>query len=143
MSASQPVPATTLEQNKQLVVRWFEEVWNQGHRDAICAMLAPDCVIYDGATAIRGPAEFERFYDNLRAQFSNFRIAPIAILAEGDLACIHWFCSSKHNASGKSTEITGTSVVRVKNGRFVEAWQNWDQAGLVAQLSDQPPAKLF
>jgi predicted SnoaL-like aldol condensation-catalyzing enzyme len=135
MSASHPVPATTLEQNKQLLVRWFDEVWSRGHRDTICAMLAPDCVLYDGARPIRGPAEFEQFYDDLRAQFSNFRIVPVAVLAEGDLVCMHWSCSSTHNASGKNTAITGTSVVRVKDGRFIEAWQNWDQAGLAAQLA--------
>jgi hypothetical protein len=27
---STPQPQTTTEQNKQLIVRWFEEVWNQG-----------------------------------------------------------------------------------------------------------------
>ena len=29
----------------------------------------------------------------------------------------------------------GISIVRVKDGRFIEAWQNWDAAGLAAQLS--------
>jgi predicted SnoaL-like aldol condensation-catalyzing enzyme len=141
MSASHAL--TSLDQNKQLVIRWFEEVWNKGNRDTIAQLLAHDGVIYDGATAIHGPAEFEKFYDRLRAQFSNFKISPVLVLAEGDLACIHWFCVSKHNATGKTTQITGTSIVRIKDGRFVEAWQNWDAAGLAAQLSDQPPAPLF
>ena len=141
MSASHAL--TSLDQNKQLVIRWFEEVWNKGNRNTIAQLLAHDGVIYDGATAIRGPAEFEKFYDRLRAQFSNFKISPVLVLAEGDLACIHWFCVSKHNATGKTTQITGTSIVRIKDGRFVEAWQNWDAAGLAAQLSDQPPAPLF
>ena len=46
-------------------------------------------------------------------------------------------------ATGKALQLTGTSVVRVVEGRFVEAWQNWDAAGLAAQLSDQPPAQLY
>jgi predicted ester cyclase len=33
-------------------------------------------------------------------------------------------------------QITGTSVVRAQDGRFVEAWQNWDQADLAAQLAE-------
>jgi len=84
MSAS-PQSITTLEQNKQLAVRWFEEVWNQGNRDAIAKLFAPDGVLYDGSTVIRGPAEFEAFYDRLRAQFSDFRISPVILVAEGDL----------------------------------------------------------
>ena len=65
MSASPAV--STLEQNKQLTIRWFEEIWNRGNRDVIAQLFAPDGVLYDGATVIRGPAEFEHFYDRLRA----------------------------------------------------------------------------
>jgi predicted SnoaL-like aldol condensation-catalyzing enzyme len=140
MSAS---AVTSLDQNKQLVIRWFEEVWNKGNRDTIAQLFAPDGVIYDGDRIIRGPAEFERFHDRLRAVFSNFKISPVLTLAEGDLACVHWFSELKHNASGKTAQITGTSIVRIKNGRFVEAWQNWDAAGLAAQLSDHPLEPLF
>jgi hypothetical protein len=32
-SAAQPL--STSEQNKQLVLRWFDEVWNQGRRETI------------------------------------------------------------------------------------------------------------
>jgi predicted SnoaL-like aldol condensation-catalyzing enzyme len=126
---------TTLEQNKQLTVRWFEEVWNHGNRDVIAHLFAKDGVLYDGSAVIRGPAEFEAFYDRLRAQFSEFRISPVIVLAEGDLACIHWSASFKHTATDKPAHVTGTSIVRIKDGQFVEAWQNWDAASLAAQLS--------
>jgi len=32
-------------------------------------------------------------------------------------------------------QLTGTSIVRVKDCQFVEGWQNWDAAGLAAQLA--------
>jgi len=134
MSAS-PQSITTLEQNKQLTVRWFEEVWNQGNRDAIAKLFAADGVLYDGSAVIRGPAEFEAFYDRLRAQFCDFRIEPVILLAEGDLACIHWNATFKHIPTDKPAHVTGTSIVRIKDGRFVEAWQNWDAASLAAQLA--------
>jgi predicted SnoaL-like aldol condensation-catalyzing enzyme len=141
MSASAAL--SSLEQNKQLAIRWFEEIWNRGNRDVIAQLFAPDGVLYDGATIIRGPAEFEHFYDRLRAQFSEIKISPVLVLAEGDLICVHWFSEVKHTAIGKSAHITGTSIVRIKDGRFVEAWQNWDAAGLAAQLSGQPMTPLF
>lgn len=134
MSAS-PLPMSPLDQNKQLTIRWFEEVWNQGNRDAIARLFAPDGVLYDGSAVIRGPAEFEAFYDRLRAQFSDFHISPVLVLAEGDLACIHWNATFRHTTTQKPAQITGTSIVRIKDGRFAEAWQNWDAAGLAAQMS--------
>ena len=141
MSASPAV--SPLDQNKQLVIQWFAEVWNHGDRDAIARLMAPDSVIYDGATVIRGPAEFERFYDRLRAEYSNFHISPVLVLAEGDLACIHWNAAFKHTATDRLAHITGTSIVRVKDGRFAEAWQNWDAAGLRAQLYGEAETPLF
>jgi predicted SnoaL-like aldol condensation-catalyzing enzyme len=134
MSAS-PLPMSTLDQNKQLTIRWFEQVWNHGNRDVIAQLFAPDGVLYDGSAVIRGPAEFEAFYDRLRAEFSDFHISPVLVLAEGDLACIHWNAAFKHTATDKPAHVTGTSIVRIKDGRFVEAWQNWDAAGLAAQMS--------
>ena len=141
MSASPA--ASNLDKNKQLTIQWFDEVWNHGNRDAIARLMAPNGVIYDGATVIRGPAEFEHFYDRLRAQFSGFQISPVLVLAEGDLACIHWNASFKHTATGKPAEVTGTSIVRIKDGRFVEAWQNWDAAALRAVLYGEPEKPLF
>jgi predicted ester cyclase len=45
--------------------------------------------------------------------------------------------------TGKESKVTGISIVRIRNGRFIEAWQNWDAASMVAQLSPTPPAPLF
>jgi predicted SnoaL-like aldol condensation-catalyzing enzyme len=135
-SASQPL--TTTEQNKQLVIRWFDEVWNQGRRETILELLGESSILHDGPHQYRGPEEFARFHDALRSQFSKFKITPIVSLAEGDHACVHWSCSMVHTATQKPLQLTGTSVVRVENGRFAEAWQNWDAAHLNAQLTGRP-----
>jgi len=117
------------------VVRWFEEVWNQSRRETIFELLAPDCVIHDGGDTIEGHAGFAAFYDRLQSEFSEFRITPGVALAEGDLASLRWSVTARHKASGKMTQITGISIVRIKDGKFMEAWQNWDQAGLASQLA--------
>jgi len=133
---------TMLDQNKMLVVRWFEEVWNQGRRDTIFELFPEGGVIHDGPRDFKGPQEFAQFYDALRAQFSDFKITPILSLAEGDRACLHWSCSMLHKATGKHLRVTGTSIVRIENGQFTEGWQNWDAADLVAQLTGQPVLSL-
>jgi predicted SnoaL-like aldol condensation-catalyzing enzyme len=140
MSAS-AIP--TLEHNKALTMRWFEQVWNQSRRETIFDLFAPECILYEGHTPIRGPEEFADFHDRIRAQFDDIHIEPAVILAENDLVSLRWVVSGIHKATGKHSTVTGTSIVRVKDGRFVEAWQNWDAAGMAAQLSDSPPAPLF
>lgn len=133
MSATQPLSATDL--SKHLVLRWFEEVWNQSRRDTIFELLSPECVIYDGDTPIRGHHGFAAFYDRLHSEFTDFCITPGIVLAEGDLASLRWSVSARHKASGKLTQVSGISIVRIRDGKFVEAWQNWDAAGLAAQLT--------
>ena len=133
MSAPQTISA--LDQQKHLAIRWFEEVWNQGRREVIFELFAPECVLYDGDKTIRGPEEFAAFYDNLQSQFCEFRITTGTALAEGDLASLRWSACCRHKASGKDVRVSGISIVRIKDGRFVEAWQNWDAAGLAQQLA--------
>jgi predicted SnoaL-like aldol condensation-catalyzing enzyme len=135
MSAAQSISS---EANaKQLVNRWFEEVWNQGRRETIFELFPAGRVIHDGSIDITGPEEFIRFYDSLHAQFSDFRMTPVVCFADGDLVCLRWSAAFREKASGKPLHITGTSIVRVENGAFAEAWQNWDAAGVEAQLKTQ------
>jgi predicted ester cyclase len=133
--SSIPQPISTSEENKRLMRHWFEQVWNQSRREVIAEMLAPQCVIHDGATQIAGPLEFGRYHDALREQFSDIRVTPGISISEGDLAALRWTVNCRDNATGKNLTATGISIVRIKDGRFVEGWQNWDQAGIAAQLS--------
>lgn len=129
---------TETERNKALLMRWFEEVWNQGRRETIFELMAESGVVHDGAREHRGPQEFAKFYDELRARLSNIKIeALIPPVAEGDRVCLHWKCTMSEPTSKKALEVTGTSVVRVENGQFVEGWQNWDTAHLYEQLTGQ------
>jgi predicted SnoaL-like aldol condensation-catalyzing enzyme len=127
------------EAQKNMVVRWFEEVWNQGRREVIDEMFPVDCVLHDGRADYRGPEEFKRFHDGLRAQLSDIRVTPLQAISEGDLVCVRWSSTAKQTTTNKSLEVTGMSFLRFRDGRFFEAWQNWDMYGLVEQLEGKVP----
>jgi ketosteroid isomerase-like protein len=131
------------EAQKSMVVRWFEEVWNKGRQEVIDEMFPTDCVLHDGRTEYRGPVEFKRLHDALRAQLSDIRVIPRETISEGDLVCVRWSSTAKQTTTGKHVELTGISIVRFKDGRFFEAWQNWDMHGLVEQLEGKMPASFF
>jgi predicted ester cyclase len=133
--SSIPQPISVSEQNKQLVRHWFEQVWNQSRREVITELLAPECVLHEGSVQINGPLEFGSYHDSLREQFSDIRVTPGISVCEGDLVSLRWIVNCRDKATGKNVTATGISIVRIKDGRFVEAWQNWDQAGVAAQLS--------
>ena len=97
-------------------------------------------MLYEGHLPIRGPEEFAAFYDRLRARFRDIHISTGLALAEGDLVSLRWTVRCTDKESGKAAEASGISIARIRDGRFVEAWQNWDAAGLAAQLIGPLPA---
>lgn len=138
------------DENTRLIVRWFEEVWNQGRREVIDELLAADCTIHDGSSAIHGPEEFRVFYDRIRAAFSDIRVTPQhGVSAEG-YVCMRWSLKARHTgddlglpATSKVVEATGMTIVRIVDGRFAEGWQNWDMLGLMQQITGAEPARTY
>ena len=124
--------------------RWFEEVWNRGRREAIGEMIAPTCIIHDGATDSTGPDGFYPFFDRLSATFSEIHVTVEDTITEGNSACIRWSFIGKHTgaalgvpASEKTIHITGISILRVNEGKIVEGWQNWDMLGMMEQIQSR------
>jgi limonene-1,2-epoxide hydrolase len=74
---------------ERLARRWFQEVWNEGRRDAIAEMLAPDAVIHDSGTdSAPGPEGFYPFFDRMSAALSELHVTVNDSFADGDRACI-------------------------------------------------------
>jgi steroid delta-isomerase-like uncharacterized protein len=138
------------EANKALAKRWFEEVWNQGRREAIRELLAPDAVIQDGEEAAVGPEGFYPFFDRMQEAFSDHRLICHDFIAEDDMVCVRWSSTMRHTGNGlgvpptnRTVQITGMSVVRIAGGKFVAGWQNWDMLGLMQQIKDEPVAPTY
>ncbi len=126
---------------RELAERWFKEVWNLDRRETIDELLAPDCVIHDAGDDIVGPDGFKAFYDDVQDKLSDVRVDPTQIISEGEYVSVRWVSTGKHKETGKNLEITGMSLMRFRNGRAVEAWQNWDRHGMTQQI-EEVPAKI-
>ena len=140
-----------MSNHKALIIRWFDEVWNQGKRETIDELLSEDCVIHDGDTVTKGPEEFKVFFNRLQSAFSDIHITTHEAISEGDFECLRWSATMHHRgdalgmpATHKQLHTSGISIVRVKEGRFAEAWQNWDMLGLMQQITNTAaPGKFY
>lgn len=129
------------ESERDLGKRWFEQVWNQGRREAIAEMMAPDAVVRDGEKVTVGHSAFYSFFDRFRDTFSEMHVSVEDTIAEGDKLCVRWECTGRHTGhglgvapTGKTIHVTGISIIRIAGAMFVEAWQNWDMLGLMEQI---------
>jgi steroid delta-isomerase-like uncharacterized protein len=130
--------------NKELAKRWFEEVWNQGRRETICEMLAPDAVVQEGERETVGPEGFYPFFERMQGAFSDIHVKIQDAISEADKVCVRWSATMRHTGSGmgpptnKYLQTTGISVIRIAGGKFVAGWQNWDMLGLMQQIKGEP-----
>src|SRR5215217_5502711 len=82
--------------NKAIVYRWFEEVWNKGRVDAIDEMVAEDSVVHGLGGELRGPSAFKPFHATFRAAFPDLAIVVDEVISEGDLAAARFTCTGTH-----------------------------------------------
>ncbi len=133
------------EQNKALIRRWFEEVWNKGRADAIAELFADDGVAHglsdDTANPLRGPAGFLPFPAQFREAFPNIEVVVEDQIAEGDMVATRCSVRGKHTghslgfaATQVPVDFTGVTITRIKDGKIVEAWNNFDFMKMYRQL---------
>ena len=88
------------ENNKALMRRWFEEVWNKGRAEAIPEMFADEGIAHglsdDPASPLRGPAGFLPFHTQFREAFPNIEVVVEDQLAEGDRVATRCSVRGKH-----------------------------------------------
>jgi len=133
------------EENKALIRRWFEEVWNKGRAEAIPEMFADEGIAHglsdDPASPLRGPAGFLPFHAQFREAFPNIEVVVEDQIAEGDRVATRCSVRGKHAgdslgfaATGSPVEFTGITITRIKDGKIVEAWNNFDFMKMYRQL---------
>ncbi|HUQ30675.1 MAG TPA: ester cyclase [Pyrinomonadaceae bacterium] len=132
-------------ESMEVVHRWFEEVWNKGREEAIDEMLAENGIAHglvdENGKELQGPAEFKPFFRQFRDAFPDIQVAIEDCVTEGDMAAVRCRVTAKHTGAGlgvaatnKPVEFTGMSIVRVKDGKIIEAWNNFDFLSLNQQI---------
>jgi steroid delta-isomerase-like uncharacterized protein len=133
------------EENKQLVRRWFDEVWNKGRAEGIDEMFAENGIAHglsdDPANPITGPGNFRPFHTLFREAFPNIMIVIEDMVAEGDKVAARCSVRAKHEGDFRGKEatqapvqFTGMTIVRIENGKIAEAWNNFDFMSLHKQV---------
>jgi predicted ester cyclase len=125
------------QENKEVVGRWFTEFWGETCNLAVVDELAaPDMLLqYSLHAPRRGRDDIKRFMTDFRAAFPDLAFGGTAdLIAEGDYVVGRWEGGGTHTGpafsdfligslpaeSGRKMHFTGTTVLRIENGKVKE-----------------------
>ena len=125
------------DDNKAVVGRWFTEFWGKTvNLGVIDEIAAPDMLLkYSLHEPRRGRADIKALMTNFRAAFPDLNFWGTAdLIAEGDYVVGQWEGGGTHTgpafsdfligslpaATGRKMRFTGTTVLKVIDGKIVE-----------------------
>ena len=134
------------EENRAIVQRFGEEVWNKGNLAAVDELVTLDFAGHGpGRRVTRGPEELKKVVARMRAAFPDIRFTVEDEIAEGDRVVTRWTGQGTHQgewrgiaATGKQVSFSGIAIRRIAGGRIAERWVNADYSALMRQIGGGP-----
>lgn len=132
-----------LAENKALVRRYTEEVFENGNYEMIDEVIAEDLAYHNSAlpTAVSSPAEFREAVQMLHAAFPDLETPIEDVIAEGDLVITRTTERGTHQGefagiepTDRSFEVQAINMYRIDDGQFAEIWVQFDSMGMMEQL---------
>lgn len=117
-------------QNKAIVRRWVDEVWNQGRLEAIDELAAPDFVMhYFAMNSDIDLAVYKQLFALFSTAFADVNMEIEDLLVEGDKVTARVLQQATHVGelmgvppSGKRATQRTLAIYRVKDGKLAESW---------------------
>ncbi len=130
-------PMSKETDNKAIIGRWFEKFWGKTcDLSVVDELAAPNMLLqYSLHEPRRGHADIKAFMKGFREAFPDLNFWGAAdLIAEGDYVVGRWEGGGTHTgpafsdflvgslpaATGKKMHFTGTTVLKVVNGKIVE-----------------------
>jgi steroid delta-isomerase-like uncharacterized protein len=138
----------SVEQNKAVVRRFYDEFLNGRNMAVADELIAPDCVFYMGGNPepIRGPDGYRRTLAMLTTAFPDIQWTVEDMVAEDDKVAERPVGRGTHLGefmgvppTGKPIELRGIAILRLADGKIVENWGMPDMLGLLQQIGALPP----
>jgi steroid delta-isomerase-like uncharacterized protein len=131
-----------LEQNNNLIRRFFDEMWNPWNFAKADELLAPE-IVFQGTLGneLRGRDAFRTYMRKVQSAFPDFHNSIVEITAEDDRVAARTFYRGTHRGeifglapTGKAISYAGAAFFRIRDGQVIEGWVLGDLLGLLRQL---------
>jgi steroid delta-isomerase-like uncharacterized protein len=133
------------EDNKALVRRLYEEVFNHRMLALVDELCTTNHVFHNPPTTPQGREEFKQLLSLYITAFPDARFTVEDQIAEGDRVASRYTFRGTHHGelmgippTGKQVTVTGITINRIVNGKSEEGWLNFDAPGMLQQLGVIP-----
>lgn len=132
-----------IEQNRRLIERYFEEVWNQGKLDALNELMHPAYVNHSPGLPDPqpGPAGLKPIVAAMRAGLPDMHYTIEDMVIAPDKVAVRVILRATHTGdlfgmapTGRRIEVEQMQIERIEDGRIIEHWRRTDDIGLLRQL---------
>jgi predicted ester cyclase len=139
----------SVQQNKVLARRVFDEIWSEGQLDVADELLSPDFVGRPGGLGepFHGPAGAKEFIGRLREGFPDITFTIEDMIGEGDLVAARWVAVGTHDgefmgldATERQATFGGMTFLRFEQDRIAEGWTQLDALTLMRAIQALPEA---
>ena len=132
--------------NKALVRRYYDEVFNKGNVDLVDELAVEDYVEHDPFPGQgNGRGDLQARVQAILSAFNPVSFALEDLVSEGDRVVVRWTQTGTHSGNfmgmpptGKQFTIAGIDIHDVKAGRMAEHWHVVDMYALLIQLGAIP-----
>jgi steroid delta-isomerase-like uncharacterized protein len=138
---------SSLEKNKALILRGYEEEWNRGNLDVIPELFTKDVVCHMvHSPDIKGQDNWRVFITAFRNAFPDIQFTIEDHFGEGDKVATRWVFTGTHTGeltgippTGTKITVKGVNIYHFKDGKISEFWVTLDDLGMLQQLGVIPP----
>ena len=139
-----------VDKNRQIVTRYFEEVWNQGRLDVIDELVAPNYVNHSPGTSnpAPGPVGLKPIVAALREGMPDVKFVIQDMVVTPNKVAVRVVMTGTQTgnffgipATGRRVSVNQFQIEHIENGKIVEHWRQTDDLGLMRQLGLMPDAK--
>src|SRR5512137_1651331 len=135
----------SMEDNKNIVRRFFEEGPSKGDLGAANRLLAPNFALHVPLPCSPGIQGMNDVISACRAAFEHLDVTVLDTVAEDDKVAARFTAIGIHKGAfmglpptGKPITMTGIEIFRIENGKIAELWGEANLMGLMQQLGILP-----
>ena len=133
--------------NKAIVRRLYEEVWNKRRLELVDEIISPSHALHDPnlTDSSVGPDAYKRQVSRFISGIPDLRFTIEDIVDEKEKLAVAWTISGTHTgefmgipATNKKVYVEGITINHIVDGKIMDSYISWDTFGMMQQLGAVP-----